>query len=200
MIYNSFLQFQTNITNVRTLSTIYSSLKSLASGHDISDILRAQWFMAVSCLDYFVHNAVEEGILEIYQNKRTITEAFKKFEIPMENMQQISTNPTDILWLKAIIHDKHGWQSFQKSDKIPPVIKLISEKHLWDEIGKELNKSSKDIRDQLDLIVDRRNVIGHEADADRINLGQKNNITQNDVEEVINFIENLVNAMYEVIK
>jgi hypothetical protein len=70
---------------------------------------------------------------------------------------------------------------------------------LWDEVAIQMNKSAKDIKQQLNSIVDRRNKIAHEADIDpTFNIGSRWNIDELLVGDAVDFIELLVESIHQV--
>ena len=59
-------QFRLSLARVRDLIAIHNSLKSqTTSALDVSDILRAALVLTVSALDYYIHEVVTLGMLEI---------------------------------------------------------------------------------------------------------------------------------------
>uniref|UniRef100_UPI00308444AC HEPN domain-containing protein n=1 Tax=Petrachloros mirabilis TaxID=2918835 RepID=UPI00308444AC len=76
----------------------------------------------------------------------------------------------------------------------------MSDKKLWDEVAIQMTKSAKDIKQQLNSIVDRRNKIAHEADIDpTFNIGSRWNIDEVLVDDAIDFIEKLVENIHQVL-
>ena len=101
-------------------------------------------------------------------------------------------------WLGEVIRDSHGWQSFQRPDKIAEAIKLVSPIKLWDEVAKVLNSTAANVRNDLQLIIDRRNKISHEADMDPTNPGFRWPITPSLATYVVGFIDDLAHAIFKV--
>ena len=100
-------------------------------------------------------------------------------------------------WLENEIRERLGYQTFQQADKIADALRYISNKKLWDEIAISSNKSSKDIKQQLNSIVDRRNKIAHEADIDpTFNIGSRWYIDEILVGDAVDFIEQLVESIH----
>ncbi|MTF40059.1 HEPN domain-containing protein [Cyanobacterium aponinum] len=243
-------QFNVSITRVRALMAIYQFLEAQStSALDLSDILRASLVLAVSALDYYVHEIVRIRMLEIHSGIRqepnppnnSTQSAFSKFKVSLGNasedrqlilnsaswilddLTQIYGNdfintPQDIsqivsaisnridiklnntAWLENEIRERHSYLSFQQPDKIADAVKLISSKKLWKEVANIMGKTDQEIKQQLSLIVDRRNKIAHEADINpTYNLGERWNIDENQVNEAINFLENLVKAIDSIL-
>lgn len=64
-------QFNISITRVREIIAIHHFLDSQSTKVlDISDILRAALVLAVSALDYYVHEVVRIGMIEIHLGVR----------------------------------------------------------------------------------------------------------------------------------
>jgi hypothetical protein len=59
--------------------------------------------------------------------------------------------------------------------------------------------NERDVKTQLETLVTRRNQIVHETDLN-IQDGSKNNISDIDVKDSVNFIEKLGNAIFDCVK
>lgn len=243
-------QFRISIGRVRDLIALHNSVKAQATGAlDVSDMLRAALVLTVSALDYYVHEVVTLGMLEIHRGNRseptpsgnTTQSAFSRFQVSLGGARQdrltaidiaswleaeiqqaqgyaflqqsytvsalipaISSSILDRLnntsWLESEIRERLGYQSFQQADKIADAIRYISDKKLWDEVAIQMTKSAKNIKQQLNSIVDRRNKIAHEADIDpTFNIGSRWNIDELLVGDAVDFIEMLVESIHQVL-
>ena len=191
---------RTNIGRVRNLGAIHKALAAQTTDViDLSDLLRAELVMGVSALDHFVHELVRLGMLEVYRGNRAQTPAFLRFTVSLESVLQGIAAPGDEGWLENEIRARHGWQSFQNADSIAEAVRLISEVRLWEEVGNRLGMSPQDVRRQLNLIVDRRNKIAHEADSDPTFPGSRWPIDEALVDEAVDFIEQVVESIYYVL-
>src|ERR1700674_1574644 len=84
-MHKAIESYRDNVARVRNLGGINQALKSIVtSAIDHSDILRAQHVLAVSALDYFVHEAARIGMLQIFDGKRAPTPAFSRFRISLD--------------------------------------------------------------------------------------------------------------------
>ena len=243
-------QFRISIRRVKDLIALHNSINvQSTSVLDLSDILRATIVLTVSALDYYIHEVVTLGMLEIYRGQRaepavsanTSKSAFSRFKVSLGGARQDRQIALDIsswleteiqsnygsellensntisnllpiisnsivnrlnntAWLENEIRETLGYQSFQQPEKIADAIRLISYKKLWQEVANNMNKSAKDIKQQLTLIVDRRNKIAHEADIDpTFNIGNRWPIDEILVSETIDFIEELVENIHQVL-
>lgn len=243
-------QFRISISRVRDLIALHNSVKAQATGAlDVSDMLRAALVLAVSALDYYVHEVVTLGMLEIHRGQRseptpsanTTKSAFSRFKVSLGGARQERLAAIDIAsWLETEIEQTHGYaflqqsytvaalipaisssvvnrlnnssgledeirerlgyESFQQADKIADAIRYISDKKLWDEVANKISKPAKDIKQQLNSIVDRRNKIAHEADIDpTFNIGDRWNIDEVLVGDAVDFIEQIVENIHQVL-
>lgn len=243
-------QFRVSISRVRDLIALHNSIKAQATGAlDVSDMLRAALVLAVSALDYYVHEVVTLGMLEIHRGQRpepmpsanTTESAFWRFQVSLGSTRQDRLTAIDIAswleteiqqlhgyqflqksytvsalipavsnsilnklnnasWLEDEIRKRLGYQSFQQADKIAEAIRYISDKKLWDEVSTKMNKPAKDVKQQLNSIVDRRNKIAHEADIDpTFNIGNRWYIDEVLVDDAVDFIEQVVENIHQML-
>jgi hypothetical protein len=189
--------FHDNLAQLGHLQVIHTGLTTqTTSALDLSDILRARLVMAVSAFDLFVHELVRLGMLECYFRYRTPTPAFLAFRVPLSNVLDAIASPSLPQWLEDEIRQQHGWKSFQHSDKVAEAIRMISTVSLWEEVGKKMSRPANDAKQTLNLIVDRRNKIAHEADCIPSAPGCRWPISSTVVDEATNFLAQTVEAIY----
>lgn len=192
-------RFQSNVEYVRNIAGTYTALTKLTtSALDLSDILRAELVLTVSALDNFLHELVEEGIMEMYEGRRTPTNQFLKYSIPISSIIAMSSSKANT-WLRDEIRRQNGFKSFQQPAKFHDALKLVSTKKIWDELSAELLMPTDDIKRTLDLIVDRRNQIAHQADAIPGYPVKKWPIDERMVNDSLQFIEKLGRAVHNLL-
>ncbi len=183
-------QFRANMGYVRNLRAIHDALKARTTrALDLSDLLRAQIVMLVSALDCFVHEVARRGMLESHVGKRAQTEAFERFSVSLAAVRIGLADPKNTDWLSTEITIRHGHLAFQYPDKIADAIRLVAPVRLWERVGKLVGRDPKDIKRQIELIVERRNKIAHEADADPSVPGARWPIDEKMVDDAIVFVE-----------
>jgi hypothetical protein len=195
-------QFRVSINRVRDLVAVHNSVKAQATpALDLSDILRAALVLSVSALDFYVHEVVRLGMLEIHQGLRPEPPAFSRFQISLGSAREgLSVAPNLDYWLEDEIRQRHSYKSFQQPDNIADAIRLISDKKLWEEVAKAMGRSAQDVKQQLSIIVDRRNKIAHEADIDpTLGLGNRWGISETLVNDAVDFIEQVVESIHSVL-
>jgi len=192
-------QFRANISHVRNLQAIYEAFSSrTTTALDLSDLLRAQIVMCVSALDHYIHEVTQIGIIEIFESKRPSTDAFGKFTVSLDGaLQGIKSKNSD--WLDSEIRKRHGFLSFQHPDKIADAIRLIKDIKLWQDVGTKMGMKPEDIKRQLQLIIERRNKIAHEADIDPTYPGSRWPINIVMAKDATDFIEQLCETIHSLI-
>lgn len=163
-------------------------------------MLRAELVLAVSALDYFIHEIVRLGMLEIYNKQRQPTPHFQRFQISLANVADIISAPSDDNWLEREIITQHSRSSFQNYGNIADAVRIFYSESLWTQVSSRMNMENRDIKERLNLIVDRRNKIVHESDMMRPSyLNQRFPVDDQMIEEAVNFIEQIVEAIYETV-
>lgn len=198
-MHNALLQFRTNLLRARELGTLAVAVtKITTTAIDVSDMWRAQIVLGVSALDYLIHEMARIGMIEIAKGIRPTTDAFSKFQLPLNAVEHALNGQSHESWLGDTVREKHSWISFQHPDKIADAIRLISPIKLWEEVGSELNLTAKDIKLRIEMIVDRRNKIAHEADMDPTNPGFRWPIHQQMASDALDEIERVAEAVFKV--
>jgi len=186
--------FNGSIRRVRDMHALHLSLSNqLTDAVDLSDMLRAEIVLAVSAFDFFIHELTRLGMLECHDGARPKTDAFGRFSIPLDAASMLDTTVLD-----TEIRNKQGFQSFQHPDKVADAIRLISDIKLWQEVANRLEKGPKETKEELALIVDRRNKIAHEADLDPSYPGQRWPIDRASVDYTLQTLDILASTIFEV--
>jgi hypothetical protein len=197
-MHRAIESYRDNVARVRNLGGINQALSSIVtSAIDLSDILRAQHVLAVSALDYFVHEAARTGMLQIFDGKRAPTPAFSRFRISLDAL-----GPGAIVSRSNFeneIRTQHSFMSFQHPDKVAEALRLIADIKLWDSVGAKLGNDPLILKQRLRLVVDRRNKIAHEADVDPTYPKARWPISKSDVDATIDFLSETVEAIYTVV-
>ena len=194
--------FRLSIARVRDLIAVHNSLKAQASSVlDLSDMLRAALVLAVSALDYYIHEVVRIGMLEIHRGQRPEPPAFSGFQISLGNARAgINAEQNIDSWLEDEIRQRHSYKSFQQPNAIADAVRLICDKKLWEEVSINMGSPAKNIKQKLSLIVDRRNKIAHEADIDpAYSIGDRWPIDELLVNEAVNFLEQVVESIHNIL-
>ena len=188
--------FDQAISRVRQLDNLYLHLTATLHypSSDVSDILRSEVVYAVSAFDKYIHDIVRKGMVEIYLGTRLVTNAYKKFEISLEQFEliRIATSfPPPEAVFESSVTERHRHLSFQDPEKVSSALSLIwNEPYKWQRIAGCIGMTENDTKIELKNIVIRRNQIVHEGDLNLL-TGQLQSISHNDTIEAVNFIERL---------
>ena len=191
--------FRVNVQRARNLGGLHGAIGTLmTSAIDSSDLLRAQIVLAVSALDYFVHEITAQGMVEIFVGARAPTDAFRRYKVAGSLL--IGTNAGNVAAFEADVRERLSFLSFQQPDKIADAIRLFHIPPIWPNLASRLALTEIGVKNRLRLIVDRRNKIAHEADVDPSYPGQRWPISPSDPQTAIDFVEALCEAIYQEVK
>ena len=195
-------RFRANLTRTRTLGSIVAALSSRTTA-DLADVLRAELVLSVSALDHYVHEVVRLGMLESYRGERPRTTQFQGFQISLGRALDALalSGSADDNWINDEIRARHSFRSFQTPNNIASAIRLISDVALWSRVAQRMGTPADDLTERLRAIIDRRNKIAHEADMsppphedDRLEIDRRM------VSDAVDFLEQLVEAIHEIIR
>ena len=138
-------------------------------------------------------------MLDSYDGSRPRTKSFLAFQVSLEGLLDGFDAGDGEQWLDDQIRTRNGYRSFQTPDNIADAVRLVSEVQLWNEIASRMSMSSQEVRERLQLIVDRRNRIAHEADVNPSPYEDRFSIDRQMVADAVDFIESVAESMYAVI-
>ena len=184
---NAFVKFETNVRSASILERIYEYLSKQTLPVDIDELLRAEYVMLVSAFDCYVHDYVRERMVNMFSNPSNMSDKTRDYKIPLGVMMDImnETNPiSQMQLLENAIKQEESVNSYQSSTSVEYVLGLIGFKKIWKTMFDEDAGTKKN---QLDLIVRRRNQIAHEADMDYV-TNTKHSICLSDLQVAKLFI------------
>ncbi len=177
----------------------YKALSGLTTAAvDASDLLRAQVVLAVSALDFYVHEITVRGMVEVFEGRKRQTEAFLKYRVSVGSVA-LGMSTQSSSWFESEVRERHSYLSFQQPDKVADAIRLFSDAILWREVALLMATSERNVKDQLKLIIDRRNKIAHEADLDPSYPHTRWPIKSSDVEQSVHFPRSLCESIHTIV-
>lgn len=190
--------FNKNIESVLIIDSIFNYMKSQVKAFDITELLRAEFVLIVSALDFYIHGIVREGLMEQLHNTgscnaNTLCIPFSTVKV----LLHIDSEEERIQILGEQIKSITSKDSYQAPHAIEKALGMIDVKKIWTLISKSSDKSAEDIRNTLSIIVNRRNKIAHEADIDSI-TGEKTDITTIEIRECLDFVTDFVDAVEQI--
>lgn len=100
-----------------------------------------------------------------------------------------------MLILENAIREKNSKESYQSPRNIWSALNIIEVDKIWTKLGTEMNIPPSDIKNELNLIIERRNKIADEADFNPT-TGNKFIINKQITKNVVDFIELLCESMF----
>lgn len=196
---NQFKQNSQTIKELGKLHTLIITNFPLLT-HQAEEILRAQHVLIISALDCYIHDSVRYGILEIYQGTRIPSNHTKKYPIKFDTLQLMevaSDLNTKLAHLETLIIETNSKDSYQSPRGIEYALSLINVNNVWKKISPYMGMTPEDIKQELSLIINRRNKIAHESDINPA-TGSKYPINAIMVDKVIAFIDKMVDSIHKL--
>jgi RiboL-PSP-HEPN len=150
-------QFRISVSRVRDLISLHNTIKAQSTpALDLTDLLRASLVLAVSALDYYIHEVVTLEMLEIHRGQRSepspspngTQSAFSRFQVSLGGARQERLIAVDIAsWLESEIQQSQGFAFLQQPYMISSLLPVISSSIL-----KQLNNASwleDEVRERL---------------------------------------------------
>lgn len=194
--------FKSILCDTNNCKVVYDYLKNVVRPpYDYSDLLRWQWAQSVSAFDKLIHDLIRVGMVEIFVGKRNPTPSFLNFGLNMDAHFQMVQDPASAsTQFEQQVVTKHSFLSFQDPKKISEALSNIwDENQKWAKIASEMSLDENYLKTKLKNISIRRNQIVHEGDYSN-SLLQRQDIVDTDVADVIDFIEKLGTAIYNLVK
>lgn len=191
---NEKIFFDEQVGSLRSLSSIYQYLQDNASLMDADALLRSEYVLIVSTFDNYLHNIVRRKIRESFFASQPLPQGFS---LPIEICQLIRNEPTESVQqgiLDAALRQQLEKDSFQSPRSVEYALSLIKINHVWRNASTILGDTPEHVRNQLALIVKRRNQIAHESDIDP-STGMLRNINLQTVIDCRGFLEKLVESI-----
>lgn len=190
--------FDKNINDLSILTTIYDYLHQNIQAFDIAELLRAEYILCISALDYYIHNRVRDGLMDKFNDTRkdpgNIRVSLKVVRLLM--------NENDIEEQKRILDRELknvlSKDSYQSPSSIESAFGLIDINKIWSKIALSIGCKADDLRNELALIINRRNKIAHESDIN-FATGEKEDIDRDMLIDVIDFIKRFVDGLETLI-
>ena len=194
-------KFTKSVEATFVLGAIYDYLSNQVTAFDISEILRAQFVLLVSTLDFYIHEIVRDGVLCSFDESEAST-GLSKIAIPLgivKTLFSVDSETERKMILNGVIKDITSKHSYQAPHAIEKALALIEIKNVWSKLSDFSLDSPEVIKNKLALIVNRRNKIVHEADINFV-TGEKDEIDKQTVQDCYDYLFWLVNSLDIVCK
>lgn len=187
--------FDVHIAECDEAIVTYDYLHS--NGFHAEFALKVVWISAVSALDHYITELIVEVCSLHYSASAGATGKLlaERFSVSAIMELQVAAPAARLVIFRRELTRIVRFISFQKPNAVADGLAYVSpELHKWQKIGSVLGIPTSDAKTTLDQIVERRNLIAHNADIDD-SSGQKLPVSKSDAETVVNFIKSLVLAI-----
>lgn len=176
-----------------------------SNGHEFA--LRHVWVVCVSAFDLYLTELVSEaGLRLIDRMPRVMPNNLRQIDVPLGNVLEMDRlNPAEkLVFFKDHIFASIQYKSFYRPDKVSEALSYIwtcPPKEKWARIlakmkvtGRYDGTTEEDVRGELTLIGDRRDLIAHSVDTPPGGSG-RNPVTREDAMRVFTFVSDLGKAI-----
>jgi hypothetical protein len=191
--------FNDELVRARDLVGLGQSLGALTHGRvDASDIFRAALTHGVAALDSYVHGVVLDRAVDIVLGRRPGAGAGAKVGLHFTAIQQIlaANSPTDReLAARTHVAQRLSLETFQRPDDVARGFAMVGINKIWSSAFVDAAVAIT----ALSLVVQRRNRIVHQCDADPVTPGSPIGLSDADALDAITTIETTVVAIDAII-
>ena len=173
-----------------------------ASGlnEEAKDVLRSQIVFIDSAFDFYLHEILKLGIINMFHGDWTPkTEKYNNLIFNMKTLEAAIRDDESDEWLKNWINNKYAGKPLMSYEDFVEVCNLLAldVKDIADKLFYDKN-SRTPTRDKLKYILNglfaRRNQIAHQSDRKRENA-EREDITEEYVNETLDNIKNVIEAV-----
>lgn len=186
--------FDKQVGAIKVISAMYEYLQNNAAALDSTALLRAEYVLIISAFDSYLHNVVRKKLSNNFLAGE-LSGCDIKLSLESFSIINSATNINekkqllDLEIRKALEKD-----SYQSPKSVNYAMDAIGIKKIWKKSESVFNDTGEHIKDQLSLIIKRRNQIAHESDIDFLS-GELRTIDSQTVDECRNFITKLVTSI-----
>lgn len=198
--------FKYNIGRARTFLEIHKSFGERGRPPDWSaDLLRAGIIFAVSALDTYLHDKINQSVTPFLIKKKgehlpgAIMEIFKG--VSHEKLLEIMFEERPKAHLSEAVKNHFSDKTLQDPAKIEGALRVIGVDDLWFLLGRELKLSKKKAKIFIQPYIIRRHQIAHEADlgTSKKHRHKLRRIIRPEVNKAIDNIERFVESLDKII-
>jgi hypothetical protein len=173
------------------------------SATDWQDLYRMAWVQVLGVLDDWLHQEIIGRTVEIIgDSSRNRPAKLRGYQISFEISEaMLGIPPCEIM--ESVLTEQLGFRTFQAPDKIGDALCLVTDKkhgQIWTEAAALLGSAwtAQTAKERQQEIYNRRNKIAHELDIDPAD-GLRRSISRAEIEEVIQWVQDLAGALRSVI-
>lgn len=185
--------------------------ESRSSTRARNDLRRMALVMAVAAIDSYMHALVLRRIADV-RKSADLPKALARLEIPFSEIAGLADASIKAqrerrasrpwVQVKASLQQRLLRETFQSFDQVATALAIAGIDKGWSKICRELDETPETNKAWLNDLVHRRNQIVHEGDLKRASRPRRlrfNEISQNDAEQQIDWVEAMITATETVV-
>ena len=186
--------FDDNINNIEQTFGIVDKLIELNEEEKSKNIMRSQIVFLVSAFDFYVHELTKYGFIKMFCHEWESTNKYNEFQVDMSLLEQAINKPESYDWFLNYINERFKRITFMSYKQIREQFELLGI-DLDSIMQKTFDKTNySNYKKVFKDLTDRRNEIAHQSDRSHYDAKQ-NTIFKHDVEEFIDFVKKIVEAI-----
>lgn len=193
-------EFKTHIARARDLIGLGQALQSMTFGQvDGTELYRSALVQAVAALDTYVHGVILDRSVDIILGRTPGTGVSTKLGIGFSGIQDIVTASNPVVQeivTRRQVAQRLSLETFQRPDAIGTIFSVVGVPKLW---STAFPAGAKLPTQTLSLVVQRRNRIVHQCDADPLLPGNITPLSDVDAVDAVNAVEVAVLAIDSIL-
>ncbi|MBQ1017971.1 hypothetical protein KBX71_08845 [Micromonospora sp. D93] len=189
-------QFTVEMTRARDLVGLGQSVYRMTGGRvDGSDMYRAALVHAVAALDSYIHGIVLDRGVDMLMGRLANSGSKSKVGLQLSAVQEILNAPNALMQevsARAQIAQRLSLETFQKPDDVANGLAMVGISKVWSIAFPNDPGAAKAA---LGVIVQRRNRIVHQCDADPLTPGAITPLSDGDALDSISTVQAVVAAI-----
>lgn len=192
--------FDDSIALIMKQSEVAEKLMTDGKNEEVKDILRSQIVFLDSAFDFYVHELLKLGIINLFHGDWTPkTEKYQNLQTDMKTLELAVSDDGSDEWLKDWINSKYAGISFMSYSMFEDACKLLGLhiKEIADKAFHDINSHEPtkiQLREAIDGLFIRRNQIAHQSDKKRENA-ERQDITYEYVASKLKDIQKIIEAV-----
>lgn len=167
---------------------------------DVMEICRMQISLLMSLYDYTIHEIVRYKMVDIYEGVAEKSRQYDFFKVSMRTLQEAINEPERPLsWLLRGVSFQNDTISYINPKKTLEALSFVTDRDMFEEYCKDSGKEYSEFFSYLADLNSRRNQIVHSMDIKNKRTLERNDITQQETEEILNTVRELVIYLIEKI-
>lgn len=161
--------FESHISRATDLIGLGQSLSGLTQGRvDGTEMYRSALVVAVASLDSYIHGAVLDLAVDVILGRTEPGNGDRKFGLALPAVRAIAAADTEAdreLVAKTYVAERISLETYQFPDDIAKALAMVGVAKIW---SRAFNARTEEVRQNLSLVVRRRNAIVHQCDSSAV--------------------------------